>query len=79
MVNHITPEELHDLDMLMYLQHTAGISTTFEQAIEGWRGLSEPAREHIRATFSSMLFIKVGYQELGGTNDVSGQDSSQES
>lgn len=70
MVNHITPDELEKLDMLMLLQRMAGIETTFAFALEGWRAMSEPAQAHVIAAYNSMVFIKGGYKPMGESHDV---------
>lgn len=71
MVNHITPDELERVDMLIVLQSIAGIDTSLEMAIEGWRALSEPAKEHVIEAYNSMMF-NVTYKPLGGSHVVSG-------
>ncbi len=73
MIRHITPEELERVDMLVVLQSMAGIDTSLELAIEGWRALSEPAKAHVIEAYNSMMFNTV-YKPLGGNHVVSGSN-----
>ena len=69
-VQYVTEEEVAQVDMLLYLQQMAGIETTYEMALLGWRAMSEPAQRSIIRAYEHSMFLR-SYKSMEGTNDLS--------
>jgi hypothetical protein len=70
MVQHITPEELQHVNMLLFLQRMAGIQTGFSEMIDGWRALSEPAKESVIEAYNGMVDRTIMVAKKGPTDVV---------
>lgn len=70
MIQHITPDEMSRLNMLLFLQRTAGIETNFEELIAGWRALSEPAKANIVEAYQTMVNQSAKFIITKGMSNV---------